>query len=140
MTYYKDVMERIQEYQPDLIEKSKQRQDLYMNLCLEEIQEREQAEYNRNIVEAYDWLCDIIRTAYGISKSFWSKKETDSAKIMQSSHYNIECFKECREEVKRSNRSKSKERREDWKIIKWPNYEAPNLLPIIKKYYDLQNV
>lgn len=140
MTYYKDVMERIQEYQPDLIEKSKQRQDLYMDLCLEEIQERKQAEYNRNIVEAYDWLCDIIRTAYGISKSFWSKKETDSAKIMQSSHYNIECFKECREEVKRSNRSKSKERREDWKIIKWPNYEAPNLLPIIKKYYDLQNV
>jgi hypothetical protein len=54
MTYYKDVMERIQEYQPDLIEKSKQRQDLYMNLCLEEIQERKQAEYNRNIVEAYD--------------------------------------------------------------------------------------
>lgn len=140
MTHYKDVMDRIQEYQPELIEKSKQRQDLYMNLCLEEIQERKQAEYNRNIVEAYDWLCDIIRTAYGISKSFWSKKETDSAKIMQSSHYNIECFKECREEVKRSNRSKSKERREDWKIIKWPNYEAPNLLPIIKKYYDLQNV
>ena len=140
MTHYKDVMDRIQEYQPDLIEKSKQRQDLYMDLCLEEIQERKQAEYNRNIVGAYDWLCDIIRTAYGISKSFWSKKETDSAKIMQSSHYNIECFKECREEVKRSNRSKSKERREDWKIIKWPNYEAPNLLPIIKKYYDLQNV
>lgn len=140
MTYYKDVMDRIQEYQPDLIEKSKQRQDLYMDLCLEEIQERKQAEYNRDIVKSYDWLCDIIRTAYGISKSFWSKKETDSAKIMQSSHYNIECFKECREEVKRSNRSKSKERREDWKIIKWPNYEAPNLLPIIKKYYDLQNV
>ena len=34
---------------------------------------------------------------------------------------------------------RTRRRRKDWKIIKWPNYEAPNLLPIIKKYHDLQN-
>lgn len=134
MTYYKDVMDRIQEYQPELITKHEEREELYLNLHREETQERKQAEYNRNIVEAYDWLCDMVWTAYGVNKEFWYKKEDQLTKIMQSSHYSTICFKECREEVKRSNRTKSKEK-EDWKIIKWPNYEAPNLLPIIKKYH-----
>ena len=139
MTYYKDVMDRIQEYQPELVTKREAREELYLNLHREEVQERKQAEYNRNIVEAYDWLCDMVRTAYGVNKEFWFKREDQLTKIMQSSHYSTICFKECWEEVKRSNRTKSKERKEDWKIIKWPNYEAPNLLPIIKKYHDLQN-
>lgn len=137
MTYYKDVMDRIQEYQPELITDNEAREELYKILQLEEIKERKQAEYNRDIVEAYDWICDMIWTAYGINKEIWLQREDDLTKIMLSSHYSTICFKECREEVKRSNRTKSKERREDWKIIKWPNYEAPILLPIIKKYHDL---
>lgn len=139
MTYYKDVMDRIQEYQPELVYDNNAREELYIRLHIEEIQERKQAEYNRYIVEAYDWLCDMIWTAYGVNNIIWQKKQQALFEIMESSHYYIDCFKECREEVKRSNRTKSKERREDWKIIKWPNYEAPNLLPIIKKYHDLQN-
>ena len=54
MTYYKDVMDRIQEYQPELVTKREAREELYLNLHREEVQERKQAEYNRNIVEAYD--------------------------------------------------------------------------------------
>lgn len=140
MTYYKDVMERIQEYQPELVYDNNIREELYIRLHIEEVEERRQAEYNRDIVEAYDWICDMIRTAYWVNNIIWHKKQQALFEIMESSHYYVECFKECREEVKRSNRTKSKERREDWKIIKWPNYEAPNLLPIIKKYHDLQKM
>ena len=137
MTYYKDVMDRIQEYQPGLVTDNEAREELYLKLFLEEVQERKKAEYNRDIVEAYDWLCDMLWTAYGVNNIFWFQKQDSLTKIMQPFHYSTICFKECREEAKRSNRTKSKERREDWKIIKWPNYEAPILLPIIKKYHDL---
>lgn len=137
MTYYKDVMDRIQEYQPELVTDNEAREELYLKLFLEEVEERKKAEYKRDIVEAYDWLCDMLWTAYGVNNIFWFQKEDNLIKIMQPFHYSITCFKECREEVKRSNWTKSKERREDWKIIKWPNYKDPNLLPIIKKYHDL---
>jgi hypothetical protein len=50
MNYYNDVEERIKEYQPNL----KNRGELYTDLHIEEIQERKQAELNRDIVEAYD--------------------------------------------------------------------------------------
>ena len=54
MTYYKDVMERIQEYQPELVYDNNIREELYIRLHIEEVEERRQAEYNRDIVEAYD--------------------------------------------------------------------------------------
>ena len=54
MTYYKDVMDRIQEYQPELVAHHEAREELYLKLYDEEVQERKQAEYNRDIVEAYD--------------------------------------------------------------------------------------
>lgn len=140
MTYYKDVMDRIQEYQPELTNDERWRRNLYWELLREERLELFIAEKSWNIVESYDAICDTIWCMYWI----WEKRWDDLLKSytknkLRSQHYNIDCFKECREEVKRSNRTKSKERREDWKIIKWPNYEAPNLLPIIKKYHDLQN-
>ena len=129
--YYNDVEERIKEYQPNL----ENREELYINLHIEEIQERKQAELNWDIVEAYDWLCDMVRTAYGVSEVFGDNKLQQLTDIMMSSHYIVECFEECREEVKKSNRTKSKDTREDWKILKGENYKAPDLKPIIKKYH-----
>ncbi len=131
MNYYNDVEERIKEYQPNL----ENREELYTDLHIEEIQERKEAELNRDIVEAYDWLCDMVRTAYGIWKEMWYQRLHDLIEIMKSSHYIVECFEECREEVKKSNRTKSKDTREDWKILKGENYKAPDLKPIIKKYH-----
>ncbi len=131
MNFNERVNKRIQEYQPDLTD----REALYMNLCLEETQERKTAEYNRDIVEAYDGICDIIRTAYGINEKRWDAKLNQLTDVMNSSHYNLECFRECFDEVERSNRTKSKDTREDWKILKGENYKAPDLKPIIKKYH-----
>jgi hypothetical protein len=140
MTYYKDVMDRIQEYQPELVPDERWRRKLYWDLTREERIELHVAEKNWNIVESYDAICDTIWCMYWVWKKRWDDLLTSyTTNKLRKSHYNIDCFKECREEVKRSNRTKSKERREDWKIIKWPNYEAPNLLPIIKKYHDLYN-
>ena len=131
MNYYNDVEERIKEYQPNL----KNRGELYTDLHIEEIQERKQAELNRDIVEAYDALCDMVRTAYGVRKEFGDHRLEQLTEIMRSSHYIVECFEECREEVKKSNRTKSKDTREDWKILKGENYKAPDLKPIIKKHH-----
>ena len=140
MTYYKDVMERIQEYQPELTNDEKWRRNLYWELLREERLELFISEKSWNIVESYDAICDTIWCMYWIWKKRWDDLLKSYTKNkLSNQHYNIDCFKECREEVKKSNRTKSKERREDWKIIKWPNYEAPILLPIIKKYHDLQN-
>jgi len=131
MNYYNDVEKRIKEYQPKL----ENREELYTELHREEIQERKQAELNRDIVEAYDALCDMVRTAYGVRKEFGDHRLEQLTEIMRSSHYIVECFEECREEVKKSNRTKSKEAREDWKILKGENYKAPDLKPIIKRYH-----
>lgn len=131
MNFNEKVNKRIQEYQPDIADK----EALYMNLCLEEIQERKKAEYNRDIVEAYDAICDIVWTAYGINEKRWDAKLDQLTDIMNSSHYNLECFRECFDEVERANRTKSKDTREDWKILKGENYKAPDLKPIIKKYH-----
>lgn len=131
MNYYNDVEERIKEYQPNL----ENREELYANLHLEEIQERKQAELNWDIVEAYRLLSDMVRTAYGVRKEMWEKRLDQLTEIMKSSHYIVPCFEECREEVKRSNWTKSKETREDWKILKGENYKAPDLKPIIRKYH-----
>jgi len=131
MNYYNDVEERIKEYQPDLTD----REGLYTELHREEIQERKQAELNRDIVEAYDALCDMVRTAYGVRKEFGDSRLEQLTEIMRSSHYIVKCFEECREEVKKSNRTKSKDTREDWKILKGENYKAPDLKPIIKKHH-----
>lgn len=132
---YTDVIQRITAYQPWLLENEEERNILYTRLYEEEMQERHNAEYNWNIVEAYDWICDVIWTAYWISPSFWENKERILIDIMQSSHYNIDCFEECWQEIRRSNWTKSKDTREDWKIIKWSDYIPPNLLPIIQKYH-----
>jgi hypothetical protein len=109
MNYHNDVEERIKEYQPNL----KNKEELYTDLHIEEIQERKQAELNRDIVEAYDALCDMVWTAYGIRKEFGDSRLEQLTEIMKSSHYIVECFEECREEVKKSNRTKSKDTRED---------------------------
>lgn len=129
--YHKDVEERIKEYQTSL----ENREELYVNLHIEEIQERKEAELNRDIVEAYDALCDIIRTAYGINKQAWDQISQQLIRVMETSHYIVPCFEECREEVKKSNWTKSKDTREDWKILKGENYKAPDLEPIIKKHH-----
>jgi hypothetical protein len=77
----------------------------------------------------------LVRTAYGIRKEFGDNRLEGLIEVMRSSHYIVECFEECREEVKKSNRTKSKDTREDWKILKGENYKAPDLKPIIKKYH-----
>lgn len=132
---YTDVIQRITAYQPWLLENEEERNILYTRLYEEEMQERHNAEYNWNIVEAYDWICDVIRTAYWIDQSFWEKTEKILVDIINSSHYNIDCFEKCWQEIRQSNWTKSKDKREDWKIIKWPDYIPPNLLPIIQKYH-----
>lgn len=109
MNYYNDVEERIKEYQPNL----ENREELYANLHLEKIQERKQAELNWDIVEAYRLLSDMVRTAYGVSKTFGDYRLEQLTDIMNSSHYIIECFEECRKQ-------RSKEM---------------NLRPIIKKHH-----
>lgn len=131
MNYHKDVEKRIKEYQPNL----ENREELYINLYIEEIQERKESELNWDIVEAYDAICDMVWTAYGASEIFGDNKLQQLTDIMRSSHYIVECFEECREEVKKSNRTKSKDTREGWKILKGENYKAPDLKPIIRKHH-----
>jgi hypothetical protein len=55
----------------------------------------------------------MVWTAYGIRKEFGDNRLEGLTEVMKASHYIVECFEECREEVKRSNRTKSKETRED---------------------------
>lgn len=131
MNYYNDVEERIKEYQPNL----KNREELYNKLHLEELRERKVAKTDWDIVNAYDALCDIVRTAYGISKEYWDEKLYQVLHLLDWICYKTPCFKECRQEVKRSNRTKSKDTREDWKILKGENYQAPDLKPIIRKHH-----
>jgi hypothetical protein len=77
----------------------------------------------------------MVRTAYGIRKEMWEKRLDQLTEIMRSSHYIVECFEECRQEVKRSNWTKSKNTGEDWKILKGESYKAPDLKPIIRKHH-----
>jgi len=126
---------------------------LYDMLTEEEEEEFQEAIANKNVVEMYDAVVDIIWVRAWV-KYFYNKWEWKPALKegdFDDFYYNdcdyivsmfwLDCVNECLQEVLRSNFTKSKELAKDWdkiwKVIKWPNYSRPNLEPILKEYWML---
>lgn len=92
--------------------------ELRYNLIDEELKELRQALDERNLIEVADALTDLLYVVYGAGHSFGINLD--------------KCF----EEVHNSNMSKLGEDgnpvyREDGKVLKGPNYWAPNLKKIL---------
>ena len=117
--------------------------ELYWKLIEEEQDEFIDALKNKDLIEVYDAVADILFVSaweqYFVTR--W-KFEIDFEEFIRTEYwidmFNRDCVLECLEEVTRSNFTKSKQLAKDWekiwKVIKWENYSAPNLLPILKKY------
>ena len=93
--------------------------DLRVSLIAEELKELVEAIENKDIVEVADALTDILYVTYGAGHAFGVDLDA--------------CF----DEVQRSNMSKLGEDgkpiyREDGKVLKGPNYFAPDLKSIVK--------
>jgi len=119
--------------------------DLYWKLIKEEEDEFLEALKNKDIIEMYDAIADIIfvKAWHDYFYSKYIDVYTDynnfiNGIIEDYSIFDKDCVLECLDEVLRSNFTKSKEQQKEWekiwKIIKWPAYEAPVLEPILKKY------
>ena len=110
-TYGQDVKEKAEFPENKIVQ-------LRINLIEEELNELKEAIKNKDIVEVADALTDILYVTYGAGHSFGVNLD--------------ECF----DEVQRSNMSKLGE---DWKpiyndsgkVMKGPNYFAPNLKKIV---------
>jgi predicted HAD superfamily Cof-like phosphohydrolase len=91
---------------------------LRISLINEELDELVDAIHDKDIVEVADALADILYVTYGTGVAFGIDLDA------------------CLAEVHRSNMTKLGEdgkpiRRKDGKIVKGPNYERPNLKPIL---------
>ncbi len=111
-TYGQDVKEKAS-FPEDLIVQ------LRVDLIEEELNELKEAIKNNDIVEVADALTDILYVTYGAGHSFGVDLD--------------KCF----DEVQRSNMSKLGEDgnpiyNESGKVMKGPNYSAPNLKKIIE--------
>ena len=140
------------EYQPKMT--SKKWVELYTKLIQEEQDEFLEALKNKDIIEMYDAVADLIWVKAWLEYFLYLWETTNWKKVCTSNWelfinerhfinmFNRECVLECINEVSRSNFTKSKELRTDWekigKIIKWPNYSAPKLEPILKKYWMIK--
>jgi predicted HAD superfamily Cof-like phosphohydrolase len=92
--------------------------ELRYNLIDEELKELREALNERNLIEVADALTDLLYVVYGAGHSFGINLD--------------KCF----EEVHNSNMSKLGEdgkpiHREDGKVLKGPNYWAPNLKKVL---------
>jgi predicted HAD superfamily Cof-like phosphohydrolase len=92
--------------------------ELRYNLIDEELNELREALNERNLIEVADALTDLLYVVYGAGHSFGINLD--------------KCF----EEVHNSNMSKLGEdgkpiHREDGKVLKGPNYWAPNLKKVL---------
>ena len=115
-TYGQDVKEKAEFPENKIVQ-------LRIDLIEEELNELKEAIKNNDIVEVADALTDILYVTYGAGHSFGVNLD--------------ECF----DEVQRSNMSKLGEDgkpiyNENGKVMKGPNYFAPNL----KKIVDLDYV
>ena len=94
--------------------RDRETQDLRVDLIAEELEELELALSNNDIIEAADALTDLLYVIYGAGHAFGIDLD------------------ECYHEVHRSNMSKlgadgKPIYREDGKILKGPNFRAPDL-------------
>tara|TARA_B100000035_G_scaffold29363_1_gene22529 strand:+ start:141 stop:488 length:348 start_codon:yes stop_codon:yes gene_type:complete len=110
-TYGQDVKEKAEFPENKIVQ-------LRIDLIEEELNELKEAIKNNDIVEVADALTDILYVTYGAGHSFGVNLD--------------ECF----DEVQRSNMSKLGEDgkpiyNENGKVMKGPNYFAPNLKKIV---------
>ena len=110
-TYGQDVKEKAQFPENKIVQ-------LRIDLIEEELNELKEAIKNKDIVEVADALTDILYVTYGAGHSFGVNLD--------------ECF----DEVQRSNMSKLGEDgkpiyNDSGKVMKGPNYFAPNLKKIV---------
>ena len=110
-TYGQDVKEKAEFPESKIVQ-------LRIDLIEEELNELKEAIKNNDIVEVADALTDILYVTYGAGHSFGVNLD--------------ECF----DEVQRSNMSKLGEDgkpiyNENGKVMKGPNYFAPNLKKIV---------
>ena len=110
-TYGQDVKEKAEFPENKIVQ-------LRIDLIEEELNELKEAIKNKDIVEVADALTDILYVTYGAGHSFGVKLD--------------ECF----DEVQRSNMSKLGEDgkpiyNDSGKVMKGPNYFAPNLKKIV---------
>ena len=107
---------------------------LYDNLIEEETKELQQAILEWNTVAIADAICDLVRVTYGLWYYLWENLETYVFHYIWHALLGEDMFEECMAEVIRSNFTKSKDTDENWKIVKWENYEEPQLWAIIERY------
>ena len=110
-TYGQDVKEKAEFHENKIVQ-------LRIDLIEEELNELKEAIKNKDIVEVADALTDILYVTYGAGHSFGVNLD--------------ECF----DEVQRSNMSKLGEDgkpiyNDSGKVMKGPNYFAPNLKKIV---------
>ena len=108
--------------------------NLYDALILEETKELQQAIMEWNTVWIADAICDLVRVTTGLWYYLWEDIEMSVFHYIWHAMLWEDMFEECMAEVIRSNFTKSKDTDENWKIIKWQNYEEPQLWPIIERY------
>ena len=113
-TYGQDVKEKAEFPENKIVQ-------LRIDLIEEELNELKEAIKNKDIVEVADALTDILYVTYGAGHSFGVNLD--------------QCF----DEVQRSNMSKLGEDgnpiyNDSGKVMKGPNYFAPNLKKIVNLY------
>lgn len=138
------IQEWIQKYQPNLTEEKGTK--LYSKLIKEEKDELEKAIYENNLKEIIDAIGDI----FWVTVWFYHFANIeDTTYIFEETYLKIERYLDIDwkkesflidliEAIAESNFSKSYEQQKNGekqgKIIKWPNYKAPDIENIIKKY------
>lgn len=116
--------------------------DLYLSLCQEEEKELQQAILAWDTVAIVDAVCDVVRVWRWLvrywRKVTWELKDQRFDCLWWEMLLWSDLFYEAMDEVIKSNYTKSKDPNyTDFysrKVLKGPNYQPPNLLPIIEKY------
>jgi predicted HAD superfamily Cof-like phosphohydrolase len=97
--------------------------ELRVSLIQEELNEFAKAGFGRDIVGVADALADLLYVVYGAAVSYG----IDMEEVFQ--------------EVHRSNMTKTGGgKASNGKVLKGPNWDPPNLLPIIKRQNALQSM
>lgn len=138
----KDIISRFEKYHWD--QEPQKLYELYLNLIEEEYLETIEAMEKRSIVDYLDWMADMYRVS--IWAIHYAKKAWRPDDVILALRKNIDFIVRtlpidilvaCLHEVCMSNYSKSTEKREDGKIIKWENYRAPNIKNLVEKFYRI---
>lgn len=141
-----EIIRRYQEYQGSDRMSREDTIELYDKLIKEEHQELQEAVMSRCFVWMRDAIVDIYRVEivyHYIEQDDIPQDHIDATHRNLSGCDSYDIFCDCLEEIVRSNFTKSKGKQKDGekagKIIKWPNYSAPQLEPILEKYGILSN-